>query len=348
MKRKGKIMALVLTVTMSLGILAGCTKSESTTADDASKEVNVYSSRHYDVDKEIYKKFEDETGIKVNIVEGKSDELLERIKREGEDTKADVFLTVGGESISVANEADVLQPIKSKKTLENIPEEFRGSDNKWVGLTSRARAIVYSKDRVNPDSIKTYEDLTKDEFKDKVLVRSSSSSYNQALLASFIQENGVDWSTNWAEGVVNNMARTPEGNDRDQVKAIAAGTGDVAIVNSYYLGKLLNSSDQEEKKAGEAVKIKFPENTHLNISWGGITKNAKNQENAELFLEYLTDEEVQTMYSNENYEYPLNKNANTNELLKTWGEFNKQNINYDTLGDSLPEAVKVFDKVGWK
>lgn len=349
LKRK-KLLALTLTAVVSMGVLAGCgQKNQEAKAEETGsgeKIVNVYSSRHYDIDKQLFKDFESDTGIKVNLVDGKSDELIERMAREGDNTSADVFLTVGAENIAQLNEKDLIKDISSEKINENIPSEYRREN--WVGLTSRARIIVYNKEKVNPETIKTYNDLTKDEFKGKVLTRSSSSSYNNALLSSFIQLDGTEKAKEWAQGIVNNFARTPEGNDRDQAKAIMAGIGDVGIMNSYYIAKMISSSDAEEAKVGKEIGVLFPENTHLNLSFGAVTKNAKNEENAVALLEYLTEEKAQKAYVDENGEFALNTKVGKSELQKSWGEFKVQNLNYETLGESKQEATLIFDQVGWK
>ncbi|MGG5460527.1 Fe(3+) ABC transporter substrate-binding protein [Clostridium sp. B9] len=349
LKRK-KLLALALTAIVSMGVLAGCgsknAEAQEGTSESGDKVVNVYSSRHYDVDKQLFKDFEADTGIKVNLVDGKSDELIERMAREGENSPADVFLTVGAENIAQLKEKDLIKEITSEKIDRNIPEEYRGKD--WVGLTSRARIIVYNKDKVNPETIKTYEDLTKEEFKGKVLTRSSSSSYNVALLSSFIQLDGAEEAKEWAQGMVNNFARKPEGNDRDQAKAIMAGIGDVGIMNSYYISKMINSSDAEEAKVGKEIGVLFPENTHLNLSFGAVTKSAKNEENAVALLEYLTEEKAQKAYVDENGEFALNPSVGKSELQKSWGDFTVQDLNYETLGESKQEATLIFDQVGWK
>lgn len=346
-----RLMAGIVSSIMSVAMLAGCaSKPKEDSADNSSaqgsNEVNIYSARHYDVDKELFKKFEEETGIKVNLIEGKADELIERMAREGEKSSADVFLTVGAENIYALEEKNLIQKTSSEIIDKNIPEKFRGEN--WVGLTSRARVIAYDKDRVNPEAIKTYDDLLDEKYNGKVLVRSSSSSYNVALLASFIQENGEDAAKEWATGILNNFARTPEGNDRDQVKAIAAGTGDVAIVNSYYLAKMINSSDVSEVEAAKNIGLIFPENTHVNLSFAAVANSAKNKENAIKLIEFLTAEEAQSSYANENGEFPLNKNVQLPELLKSWGEFNIQDIDFEELGAFKQKAVLIFDQIGWK
>lgn len=340
--------------TMFIGALAltACSQSAEEAAPSAEGSassdnvINVYSSRHYDVDKEVYKRFEEATGIKVNVVDGKSDEIIERVQREKDNPKADVLLTVGAESLYPLHEADALEDAMTSTIEENIPENFRG--DYWTGLTSRARVIAYNKDNKDAEKIKTYDDLTKDDFKGKVIARSSSSSYNQALLASFIELNGEDAAKEWAEGVVANFARDPEGNDRDQAKAVAAGEADYAIMNSYYLARMLNSSDAAEKEAAEKVALIFPEHAHLNISYGAMLKGAANKDNAKKFLEFLTSEEIQELYATENGEFPLNPKAPLPEIQKSWGEFSVQDLDFEELGKYRDDATKIFDEVGWK
>ena len=221
-----------------------------------------------------------------------------------------------------------------------------------MGLTKRARVIVYSKERVNPSDLSTDEDLTEPKWKGKVLALPSENLYNQSLLASFIALNGEEQAKAWAKGIVNKMARTPQGNDRDQAKAIVAGEGDVAIMNTYYVGNMLNSEDPEEVKVAEQVGVFFPNQdtngTHINVSGVGLTKHAKNKENAIKLMEYLSSEEAQGKFSEANYEYPVNPNVEPSELLKSWGEFKEQDLNLTKLGENNAKAVQLFNEVGWK
>ena len=351
--------SFMLLLAALLFVLAACgnDKEESKEAPDAEKktekeEVNLYTSRHYDVDDDLYKKFEDETGIKVNLIKGEADELIERIKREGTATKADLFLTADVGRLYRAKEQDLLQSMSSDKLSKQVPENFRDSDDMWVGLTKRARVIVYNKDKVKPEELSTYEALADDQWKGRFLVRSSESVYNQSLLASFIELNGEEEAKAWAQGIVNNMARSPEGGDRDQAKAIAAGIGDVAIMNTYYLGQMLNSQEPEEVKVAEQLGIFFPNQdttgTHVNISGAGVVKDAKNAENALKLLEFLTDEEAQFTFAEANFEYPVNPDVEPAEQLKSWGEFKEQNIPLTVLGENNAKSIMIFNEVGWK
>lgn len=351
--KKRSIVSLLSVMTLVFAV--GCapqtgTEEETTTEGNTgeSQVVNLYSSRHYEIDKQLYKEFEEETGIKVNVVEGKAPELLERLKREGADTEADLFISADIANLYQAVDSGLTEPINSSIVDENIPANLRGEDNSWIGLTQRARVIAYDKEKVNPEDIKTYDDLLNEKFKSQILVRSSDSTYNQSLLASFIELNGEEKAKEWAEGIVGNMARDPEGGDRDQVKGIASGEGSVAILNSYYYGKMVNSDDAEEKKAAESVGIIFPENTNVNVSGATMIKDAENKENAMKLVEFLTEEEAQTGFAGENYEYPANPNAETSEFLKSLGEFTPQTINITKMGEHNKRAVEIFNEIGWK
>lgn len=360
MKRK---FLLLTTLSLVGALFVGCSKSDSEVnthkAENSkvklvteNKTVNLYTDRHYDTDQELYKIFEDETGIKVNVVEGKSDELIERLAREGEDTSADLLITADAGRLYKAKEKELLQPIENETLFKNVPENLRDSENNWFGLTVRARVLVYDKDRVNPSELSSYENLGDDKWKNKILVRSSSNIYNQSLLASLIEIHGEDKAKEIATGIFNNMARDPKGNDRDQAKAVVAGTGDVAIMNTYYVGKLINSSDSEEVKVGDQINVFFPDQdgtgTHVNVSGIGLSKNSKNKENAILFMEFLSGEKAQEQFAKANYEYPVNPNVEASELLKSWGSFKPQNINLSKLGELNARAVEIFNEIGWK
>ncbi len=350
----------MLTAVMTAALITGCAsgtqnsgaQENKDTGTEGSKEVNVYSARHYDVDAKLYERFTQETGIKVNVVDGKAEELIERIKREGASTPADLFITVDGGILNNAKQNGILQPVESAVIDEQVPKNLRDTDNEWIGLSTRARVIVYSKDRVTPDQLSTYEDLATDKWKGKILVRSSTNLYNQSLLASFIAIDGEQKAEEWARGIAANMARDPEGGDRDQAKAVVAGIGDVAIMNTYYVGQLYHSEDPEEVKVAEQVGVFFPNQqttgTHQNISGAGLIKNSKNKENAIILIEFLTGVEAQETVSAENFEYPVNKQAKVPELLASWGEFKAQDIDFGKLGEYNKTAVEIMNKVGWK
>ena len=327
--------------------LSSCTENEK-------NEINIYSKRHYEVDRLQYKKFEEKTGIKVNVVKAGDDELLERLKNEGSNSPADLYVTVDAGKLQKGVEMGLFQKIMNDKIDSNVRIELKDPNKYWIPITYRARLVVYSSDRVSLDELSTYEDLANPKWKNKILVRSSSNAYNQALMSAMYANLGKDEVTKWSKGLVNNFARNPKGNDRDQVKAIAAGQGDLAIVNSYYIGLLLSSDKQEEIDAGNSVSIFFPNQaegdrgTHINISGFAMTKNAPNKENAIKLLEYLTSEEAQNTYVNNSYEYPANPLVNPSDIVSSWGDFKIDNLDLNLLGSFRDDAIKVFDKTGWK
>jgi iron(III) transport system substrate-binding protein len=329
-------------------------KAEDATKEQETKEqvVNLYTHRHYDTDKTIFANFEKETGIKVNVVKANADELIQKMESEGDQSPADVLITVDAGRLVRAKAKGLLQDANSETLINTIPQHLRDVDGNWFGLTKRARVIVYDKDKVKPEDLTTYEALTDAKWNKKVLIRSSGNIYNQSLMASIIANDGKEKAKEWAEGMVNNFARAPKGNDRDQVKAILAGEGELAVVNTYYLGKLLNSKDSLEVNAGKAVKIFFPNQedrgTHINISGIGVAKYAPNKENAVKFIEYLVSKEVQEIFAKANYEYPVNKDAQVSDLLKSWGEFKEDSLPLSKLGELNKDAVILFDEVKWQ
>ncbi len=335
--------------------LAGCATApagESAAVPVSPKAVNLYTDRHYESDDAIYQKFTDQTGIKVNVVKGKSDELIERLKAEGADSEADLLVVADAGRLHQAKTSELLQPVSSETLGANIPDKFRDADGQWFGITKRARVLVYSKERVKPEDLSTYDSLTDPRWEKKILVRSSENVYNQSLVASFIELNGEASAKAWAAGIVKNMARDPEGGDRDQAKAVAAGLGDIAMMNTYYLGQMLNSSDPEEKKVAEELGVFFPDQngagTHVNVSGVGLTKVSKNTESAIKLMEYLSGEEAQKLYAEANYEYPINPKVEPSELLKSWGTFKEQEIPLNMLGKFNMDAVRLLGEVGWK
>lgn len=334
----------------ALTILWSCGNSQQTETKE--EVVNVYSHRHYPSDEVLFKKFTEKTGIKVNLIKAKADELLQKIEMEGENSPADVLLTVDAGRLFRAKSKNILQAIESAEITKNVPTSFMDTDKQWVGLTVRARLIAYSKDRVKPEELSSMADLTNPEWKGRVLVRQSNNIYNQSLLASIIYNEGEEKAKEWASGIVANMARDPKGNDRGQMKEIVKGTGDVAIVNSYYVGLMLNDKDEEMRKVGEQIGVFFPDQegkgTHINISGAGLVKHAPNKANAIKFLEYLTSAEAQSVFASANYEYPVNPSVQPSELLQGWGTFKADTTDFSKIGELNTQAVKLFDEVGWK
>jgi iron(III) transport system substrate-binding protein len=317
-----------------------------------SEEVNLYSQRHYSVDELQYENFTKLTGIKVNVIKANADELIERLKNEGENSPADLFITVDAGKLQKAAELELLQKVSNSKVNDNVSNDLKDKNGYWVPITYRARIVVYSNDRVNKNDLSTYEDLANEKWKGRILVRSSSNAYNQALMSSMVANLGSDVASSWSNGIVKNFARDPKGSDRDQVKAIAAGQGDLAIVNSYYIGLLLSSKKEEELNAGKSVSVFFPNQedrgSHINVSGIGLTKNSPNKENAIKLMEYLTGEEAQNTYVNNSYEYAANPKVKPSKIVQAWGTFKRDELDLNMLGKFRQEAIRIFDKTGWK
>ena len=329
-------------------LIISCSNNES------EQVVNMYSQRHYDVDQKQYDNFEEKTGIKVNVIKANADELIQRIKSEGENSPADLFITVDVGKLWQAADMGLLQKYDDINLTDGIPENLIDKNGFWVPVTYRSRVLVYSNERVEKSELSTYEDLANPKWKDRLLVRSSSNSYNQALMSSLVANLGEDATQEWTKSVVANFARDPKGNDRDQVKAIAAGQGDVAIVNSYYIGLLLSSENEEEVNAGNAISVFFPNQgegergSHINVSGIALAKNSPNKSNALKLIEYLTSDEAQEIYVNNTFEYSVKPNIEPNDIVKEWGAFRKDPLDLNMLGINRNDAIRIFDAGGWK
>jgi len=319
-------------------------------------EVNVYTSRHYDSDDALYEEFTKETGIAVNIVSGKGSALLQRLKAEGVNSPADIFFTVDAGNLWKVQREDLFQSIKSEQILKVVPENLRGPDNEWTAIAKRARVIFYNPDNVNEKMVQgiSYEDLANPEWKNKIVIRSSSNMYNQSLVASLIASLGEVNTEIWAKKLVNNLARKPQGNDRSQIIAVANGEADIAIANSYYIGIMLSGSAGEDQlTAANKVRMIFPnqENrgTHINISGAGILKNSPNPKNANLFLEFLLSKRVQKYMVDKSYEYPILDGVLPSKEIASFGiNFKEDQTSVQKYGELNPDAVRLMDRSGWK
>ncbi len=313
--------------------------------------VNVYSARHYDTDDAVYADFEKQTGIQVNLIEGKADALLARLKREGRRSPADVLITVDAGRLFQAEQQDIFQPISSLVLSERVPSNLRHPDGLWFGLTKRARVILRSKDRVKEGEITSYEDLAKPEWKGRVLIRSSSNVYNQSLVGSLIAAYGEQQAETWCKRLVTNLARKPQGGDRDQIKGVAAGEADVAVANSYYYARMLTGTP-EERAAAAKVAIVFPNQqdrgTHVNLSGAGVCKNAPHPQNAIRFIEFLTSHQAQKTFAAGNHEYPVVKGVEMASVLDHFGHFKEDTVNAAVFGRNNPTAIQMMDRAGWR
>ena len=320
-----------------------------------SKEVNIYTSRHYDADDLLYKQFTKKTGIKVNIISGKGSALIERLKAEGANSPGDVFFTVDAGNLANFQKQGYLQPIQSEAIKQVVPVELRGENDEWVAVAKRARVIFYNPELVDENEIKNinYEDLSKDTWKGKIVIRSSSNMYNQSLVSSLISNLGIEKTEEWAKGLVSNFSRKPQGNDRSQIMAVANKKASIAIANTYYIGIMLSGKGgQDQLNAANKVKIAFPNQgnrgTHINISGGGVLKYSPNRENAEKFLEFLLSREAQNHIVNNTFEYPVLSTVRPHPLIENFGEFKMDKTSVADFGKYNPDAVKLMDRVNWQ
>ena len=293
-----------------------------------SKEVNIYTSRHYDADDLLYEQFTKKTRNKVNIISGKGSALIERLKAEGANSPGDVFFTVDAGNLANFQKQGYLQPIQSEAIKQVVPVELRGENDEWVAVAKRARVIFYNPELVDENEIKNinYEDLSKDTWKGKIVIRSSSNMYNQSLVSSLISNLGIEKTEEWAKGLVSNFSRKPQGNDRSQIMAVANKKASIAIANTYYIGIMLSGKGgQDQLNAANKVKIAFPNQgnrgTHINVSGGGVLKYSPNRENAEKFLEFLLSREAQNHIVNNTFEYPVLNTVRPHPLIENFGEF---------------------------
>ena len=317
----------------------------------AQEELNVYSARKEAYIKPLLDQFASTHNVKVNLVTSKADALIERLVNEGKNTPADVLITVDAGRLHRAKSAGVLQAITDDKILQSAPEQYRDSDGFWIGLSVRVRAIVFNKQRVQASDLSSYENLADPTWKKRICIRSSNNIYNQSLVASLIAHHGKDVTQQWADDFVTNFARKPQGGDRDQIKAVAVGQCDIAVVNSYYLGKMLTGSD-EEKAAAAKVVIFWPNQqdrgAHVNISGIGITAHGKNTALANQLIKFLLTDNAQQWYGEVNLEYPVREQIKTNKILQQWGPLKADSLHLEKLGELNTAAVQLMDRAQWR
>jgi iron(III) transport system substrate-binding protein len=314
------------------------------------QEVNIYSSRHYDSDDVLYEAFTEATGIRVNRLEGEADELNARLEAEGERTPADILLTVDAGRIWRADQLGLLQPIDSTILDERIPEHLRDPQGHWFGISQRARLIFYAKDRVaNPPQ--TYADLADPAYKGQVCIRSSSNIYNLSLMGAIIAHEGEDAARTWAAGLLDHLARSPQGGDTDQLRGLVSGECDIAVANSYYFARALAEEVEGLTGSTDSIGVVFPDQettgTHVNIAAAGVITHAKNKENAIAFLEFLTTPEAQSHFADQNNEFPVVPGVPVGEVAASLGEFRQDTLNLDALGENQAKAQEIFNEVGF-
>jgi len=319
----------------------------------AQGELNLYSSRHYDTDESLYTNFEEATGIKINRIEGKADELIERIRTEGANSPADVLLTVDAGRLWRADQLGLFQPVDSDTLEARIPEHLQHPNNHWFGFSQRARIIFYDKERVEPRQIATYQSLADPELEGMVCTRSSGNIYMLSLMAAMIEHVGPTLAQDWAEGMWANRAREPEGGDTDQLRGIASGQCAIAVSNTYYFARALRKEvsglgDEELAQIGWVFPNQNGTGSHVNISGAGVLANAPNQENAIKFLEYLASEEAQEYFSAGNDEYPAVPGVALSESVAQLGLFRQDTLNLEALGRNQTQAQMIYDLVSYK
>jgi iron(III) transport system substrate-binding protein len=317
----------------------------------ADGDVNLYSSRHYDTDERLYSDFTEQTGITVNRIEGNADELLARMQAEGANSPADVLITVDTSRLSRAKNMDLLQSVDSDMLETRIPANLQDDENQWFGFSQRGRIIFYAKDRVaNPPQ--TYLDLADPTYKGQICIRSSSNEYNQTLLAAIITHEGAEKATEWAQGVVDNMARSPQGGDTDQLRGLVSGECDISVSNTYYFARALRTEVEGVSEAIDKIGWVFPDQdgngAHMNLSGAGVAKNAPNRENAVKFLEYLASDQAQVYFSAGNDEFPAVKGVALAPSVEKLGDFKADAVSLAQVAENIPTAQQIFNTVGWE
>ncbi len=321
-------------------------------ADRDDKVVNVYTARHYDSDLALYERFTRETGVKVNRIEGKPDELVARMKAEGAGSPADLFIAADAGALWRAQQAGLFQPVASKVLDSRVPASLRDPGGEWYGFSRRARVVAYDAARVKPEEVDDYAKLAGPRFRGKICVRSSDSIYNLSLVGALIEAWGPERTAAWVRGVVANMARPPEGGDRDQIRAVAAGVCEVAITNSYYYLRMASGADAADKAVTDKVKLAFPsldgKGTHVNIAGAGVAKTAPNRDNAVRLLEFLTSPESQAHIAENNAEFPVSPDVEPPGSVKAYAGFTAHPMGAAAFARRQPEAQAAMSQAGWR
>jgi len=334
----------LLPALVALSLLAPAAQAQT-------RQLNLYSARHYQTDEALYANFTKATGIRINRLDGKEDELVERLRNEGSASPADVLITVDAARLEVADALGLFQPVRSKLLEERIPAALRTPT--WFSFSTRARVIVYNKRAIKPEAVQSYADLAAPAMKGQVCVRSGSHPYNLSLGAALIAHDGEAKTEAWAKGLVANFARSPKGGDTDQIKSVAAGECGVTLSNTYYLARMMRSDKAEDKQAMAAVGVVWPNQaswgTHINVSGAGVLKHAPHREAAIQFLEYLASNEAQAYFADGNNEWPVVASVKVaNPALSALGSFKADALPIGELSKTTALAQKVFDRAGWK
>ncbi|MCZ8149990.1 MAG: Fe(3+) ABC transporter substrate-binding protein [Roseomonas sp.] len=312
----------------------------------------IYSSRHYDTDRELYDGFTRQTGVRIRLIEANVDQLLERIRAEGANSPADILVTVDAGRLARAKDAGVLARVQSAVLDSRIPAHLRDPEGFWYGFSSRARVVMYGRNLGLPAGLARYEDLAKPQFRGMVSTRSSSNIYSIGWTASMLAANGAEATEAWARGIAANLSRPPQGGDTDQIRAVAAGQGRLAISNTYYLGLLHRSARAEEREIAARMAVLFPNQgdrgAHVNISGAGVVRTAPNRDAAQAFLEYLSSPPAQSIFADGNMEYPVVADAQPHAFLRGLGEFKQDPLNAARMAELSPDALRIMQRAGWR
>ena len=318
----------------------------------AAQTLNLYTARHYDSDEALYEAFTDATGIEVNVLEGDSDQLIERIRREGAASPADVFMTVDAARLQRAENAGILAPVDSEMLESRLPAALQHPDDLWFGFSERVRVVYYNTEVYDEPPLERYEDLADARFDDEICIRSSSNDYNQSLVASLTAANGLEATEAWAEGLVENMARPPQGGDTDQLRAVAAGECSLGVGNHYYYTRLELSDDPQDQAVVDTTALFFPNQddrgAHRNIGGAALVDGAPNADAAVQFLEFLASDEAQRMFSMGNNEFPAVDGVEPIEALQPYADRRLDDLNVGVLGENNAQAVRLMDRAGWR
>lgn len=334
-------------------ILAACGQSGDSAAPAADPGVvNVYSSRHYDADEALYARFTEQTGIRVNVVEGNADQLIARLRAEGEASPADVFVAADAGALWRAQDAGLLQATRSDTINSRIPSNLRAPGGEWFGFARRARIVAYDPARVRPEEVDTYEEIAAPRFRGKLCVRSSESVYNLSLVGALIEAWGPERARQWVDGVVANMARPPEGGDRDQIRAVAGGVCEIALTNSYYFIRMGNGEEAADREVAGKLRLAWPslngQGAHVNVSGGGVAAHAPNRDNAVRLLEFLSTPESQTLVAQMNYEYPISPDVAAPAPVDAYAGFQANPMAVSLYGPRQGEAQSMMSAAGWR
>ncbi|GAM99937.1 ferric iron ABC transporter iron-binding protein [alpha proteobacterium U9-1i] len=333
----------------SAAAIAACTPAEQASAENF---VNVYSARHYDSDRMMYEAFTAATGVEVRVLPAPGEQLLERLRAEGDATEADLIVAADAGNLWRVQDAGLLQPVNTEALSNNVPARLHDTDGNWWGFSKRARVIVYRKDAVQAAEVASLDDLASARFRGQVVCRSSTAVYNLSLLSSRIERLGAENARAWAAGVRANFARDPQGSDTDQLKAVAAGEAQVCISNHYYLARLMKSEDPADRAVADKLAISFPDQagsgTHVNISGGGVSAYAKRKDRAIQLLEYLVSDAGQNILAPSNVEYPIRPQIAAAPELVALGTFKEEDIPLSALGRHQAEAAAIYEGAGWR